>query len=257
MSENWGIRPVLFKFGHLSVESYPIMLSIAITIGLLIYLLQMKRDGVKNSNALYLVIFALVGGTIGSKIPIILLYWDEFNQKPYPIEALLSGKTILGGLIGGMVSVFLAKKLFKIKDRMGNYIAIPVVISMAIGRVGCFLRGCCYGKPTHLPWGVDFGDHIMRHPTQLYEMLFDICLAIYLIIRKKKGVKPGTLFRIFLNCYMSFRFFIEFIRVEKVFWMGLTDFQLLCVVSLIYINRREIINFFRREKVVKNGATKE
>jgi len=249
LNENWGLKPVLFHIGGFPVESYPVFVFLALVLAVLIYIYQLKTDKIKSKNALYIAIFAIVGGIIGSKIPIIIVYWKQINSDPKSLDLIMSGRTIVGGLIGGAVSTFAAKKILKINERLGNQIAIPVAAAMAIGRIGCVLRGCCYGKPTFLPWGINFGDHIQRHPTQIYEIVFDLGLMLFLIRKKGKGVKPGELFRIFLNCYLSFRFLLEFIRVEKVAFLGLTNFQLLCVVSLIYINRQLIFSLFVRKGV--------
>jgi phosphatidylglycerol:prolipoprotein diacylglycerol transferase len=179
------------------------------------------------------------------------MYWNEINSNTNSINAVLQGRTIVGGLIGGTVSILIAKRIFNIKERMGNQLAIPITVAMAIGRVGCVLRGCCYGKETHLAWGVDFGDHILRHPTQIYEIIFDIAMVIYLSIRKRKrkGVKPGQLYSIFLNGYLSFRFVLEFIRVEKVSFILFTDFQILCIFGLLFINRKHLLSIFMRREV--------
>lgn len=244
-NEAWGLKPVLFKIGEFPIESYPVMLFLALLVGIGIYLWQLKKDGIKSSNAFYIALFGIVGGTIGAKLPLIFMYWDEINSNTNSLNAVLQGRTIVGGLIGGTVSIFIAKRIFNIKERMGNQLAIPIAVAMAIGRVGCILRGCCYGKETHLVWGVDFGDHILRHPTQVYEIIFDIAMVLYLSIRKRKGVKPGQLYSIFLNGYLSFRFLLEFIRVEKVSFIVLTDFQILCIVGLLFINRKYI--FMRKE----------
>jgi len=233
------------------VEAYPVFVLLALLSGIFVYLIELRRDRIESANALYIAIFAIVGGIIGSKLPIILIYWHELNSSSNSLDVLVSGRTIVGGLIGGALGTFLAKKLFHIKERLGNQIAIPVAVGMAVGRVGCLLRGCCYGQATSLPWGIDLGDHIARHPTQLYEMLFDILLAFYLAWRKKQGVEAGELFKIFLNGYLSFRFFLEFIRVEKIGFIGLTDFQVLCVISLVYINRNLGSKLFDRKKVLK------
>jgi phosphatidylglycerol---prolipoprotein diacylglyceryl transferase len=247
-NETWGLKPVLFYIGKFPVESYPIFLLIALLTGIGFYIWQLRRDGIRSSNALYIAIFAIFGGTIGAKLPLIFIYWQELNSNPDSMNILLSGRTIVGGLIGGAAGTFLAKRMFGIKERLGNQIAIPVAISMAVGRIGCLLRGCCYGKPTLLPWGVDFGDHILRHPTQVYEIIFDLLLVAFLAWKKKQDIKPGELFRIFLNSYLSFRFILEIIRVEKVSFMGLTDFQLICIISLIYINRKELFHIIMRRK---------
>lgn len=250
MADTWGVSPILFTIGEFHVEAYPVFVFLALVTGILVYMIQLKRDHIRKSNALYIAIFAITGGAIGSKLPLIFMYWDQLNSDSANfIDILSSGRTIVGGLIGGAAGTFFAKKAFKIKERLGNQIAVPVAAGMAVGRLGCFFRGCCCGKPTILPWGIDFGDHIARHPTQIYEMIFDIVLVFFLGWRKKKGVKAGELFKIFLNCYLSFRFILEFIRIEKVSLIGLTDFQLLCVVSLIYINRQLLLQLFNRKGV--------
>lgn len=245
----WGVMPVLFEIGGHPVEAYPVFMFLALLTGFLVYLVQLRLDNIRKSNAIYIALFAIVGGTLGAKLPILIINWQLINEHPSSLVILLSGRTIVGGLLGGAVGTYIAKKLFHIKERLGNQIAIPVVLGMAVGRIGCLLKGCCYGQPTHLPWGIDFGDHILRHPTQIYEMLFDIALAYFLIERKKRGVLPGSLFKIFMNSYMSFRFVLEMIRVEKVSFLGLTDFQWLCIISLIYINRQTLMGFLKREKV--------
>ncbi|MCB2291190.1 prolipoprotein diacylglyceryl transferase [Clostridium sp. CS001] len=251
-NEAWGLKPVLFKIGEFPIESYPVMLFLALLTGILIYVWQLKKDGIKSSNAFYIALFGIVGGTIGAKLPLIFMYWNELNSNTNSINAVLQGRTIVGGLIGGTVSILIAKRLFNIKERMGNQLAIPITVAMAIGRVGCLLRGCCYGKETHLRWGIDFGDHILRHPTQIYEIIFDIVMVIYLSIRKRKGVNPGQLYSIFLNGYLSFRFLLEFIRVEKVSFIIFTDFQILCIVGLLFINRKYLLSSFKRKSSVVN-----
>ncbi len=249
----WGWRPILFEIGGFPIEAYPTFMLLALLTGLVAYVIQLRIDHVQKSNALYIAIFAIIGGTIGSKLPIIFIYWNQINANPENIAIFLSGRTIVGGLIGGALGTIVAKKMFKINERLGNQIAIPVALSMAVGRIGCLLRGCCYGQPTDLPWGIDLGDHIYRHPTQIYEIIFDVALVFFLAWRKKIGVKPGELFKVFMNAYLSFRFVLEFIRVEKVGFMGLTDFQWLCLVSLVYINRQYILKWFKRKDVSYEG----
>jgi len=247
-NESWGLKPVLFKIGDFPIESYPVILFLALLTGIGIYVWQLKRDGIKSSNAFYIALFGIVGGTIGAKLPLIFMYWEEISSSANTLNAVLQGRTIIGGLIGGSISVLIAKRIFNIKVRMGNQLAIPILVAMAIGRVGCLLRGCCYGIQTQLPWGIDFGDHILRHPTQIYEIIFDVAMVIYLSLRKRKGVKPGQLYSIFLNGYLSFRFILEFIRVEKVSFIFLTDFQILCIVGLLFINRKYLLSIFIRKE---------
>lgn len=228
---------MLFQVNGFQVESYPVFIIMALITGILLYRGQLRQERIQGWDAFYIAVFALTGGILGAKLPILMMHWQELKTAPSELASVLSGRTIVGGLVGGFAATWGGKKLFGIKERLGNQIAIPLAAAMAVGRIGCLLRGCCYGEATTLPWGVDFGDHILRHPTQAYEIGFDIILAFYLIWRKRQGVKPGELFKILLNSYLSFRFILEFIRVEPVAWWGLTVFQWLCLVSLLYINR--------------------
>ena len=87
----------------------------------------------------------------------------------------MSGKTLVGGLIGGLFAVEWTKRLIGVRRRTGDLFAIPLCAGIAIGRIGCFLGGLedgAYGVATVLPWGVDFGDGVARHPTQVYEILW-------------------------------------------------------------------------------------
>ena len=101
---------------------------------------------------------------------------------------LLGGKTIVGGLVGGLIAVESVKRLRGIRVATGDLLALPLVLGIAIGRIGCFLSGLedqSYGIATGLPWGVDFGDGIARHPTQLYEIVVLAGLGAMLIVRAR------------------------------------------------------------------------
>ena len=97
-------------------------------------------------------------------------------------------KTIVGGLLGGWAGVELAKRLMRIRHSTGDAFVFPLILGMAIGRVGCFLTGLSdntCGLPTRLPWGIDFGDGLPRHPAQLYDIVFLGLLAIALAIYER------------------------------------------------------------------------
>jgi hypothetical protein len=95
-----------------------------------------------------------------------------------PLVAVLSSKTIVGGLIGGLIAVEIVKKIAGIRTPTGDLFAIPLCVGIAVGRIGCFLTGLddgTFAVATTLPWGINFGDGIARHPTQLYEI---VCLLV-------------------------------------------------------------------------------
>jgi prolipoprotein diacylglyceryltransferase len=157
---------------------------------------------------------ALLGAALGSK----LVHWGEHLPELLAhgdALAWMGGKSIVGGLIGGTFAVELTKARMGIVERTGDVLAVPLCISMMVGRVGCFVSGLTddtYGTPTALPWGVDFGDGVARHPTQLYEIVFLGCLALVLSRRRAFGWNVGARFDAFFCGYLAFRVFVDFLK---------------------------------------------
>jgi phosphatidylglycerol---prolipoprotein diacylglyceryl transferase len=238
--ENWGIKPVLFEIGSLKISSYAFFVLLGLVVGLIVYYILAKKDKKLNENSFYILITGIVCGTLGAKIPIWIINFSLIVTNFPDINYLLSGRTITGGLIGGTLGVMYIKKKLKIKEKKGNLFAPGIAIGITIGRIGCFLAGCCYGIQTSLPFGVNFGDGILRHPTQIYEAIFMFFMFFFLLY-KKKSAKPGQLFFILMNSYFTFRFFEEFIR-EGNSYLGFTVFQFICIGGLIFIN----LNFLKK-----------
>ena len=129
--------------------------------------------------------------------------------------------------------------------------APAIALGMAIGRMGCFFTGCCYGIETKLPIGIDFGDGLLRYPTQLVEMIFCVILFGYLYYKQKtkKELEPGRLFKELVLYYFVFRFFIEFIRGTEKNIIYLSIYQIICLIGIAFcvlkIKRRK---FYERRK---------
>ena len=136
-----------------------------------------------------------------------------------------NGKTILFGLVGGYFGVELAKAILEVKVKTGDSFAVPVAAAVAVGRLACFVGGCCFGKPTSLPWGVVFHDGIRRHPTQLYEAAFHASAAVFLAWTERRGLFRLQRIKLYLIAYLVYRFFTEFIRPEPIVALGLTAYQ--------------------------------
>ncbi len=173
---------------------------------------------------------AFIGGALGAKLPFAL----GAAEGPFsPLAWLSDGKTITTGLIGAYLGVELAKWLLEIRVKTGDTFALPLACALAVGRWGCFCNGCCHGTPTDLPWGRDFlGDGVLRHPTQVYESLFhlDMAVVLWFLLRYRK--LPGQHLKLYLIAYGVYRFLSEMIRPEPVFALGLTFYQW---VSLVLI----------------------
>ncbi len=243
------MRPVLFYFNGLPISSYDVFVTLGFIVGMLVFYYQYKKkeqSGDPHEHFVNLFVAALIGGAIGAKLPIWVFNYKEIFSHTVTIATALSGKTVLGGIIGGWIAVEIEKHRLGIKKKTGNSFAPALALGEAVGRIGCFLNGCCGGIPSTLPWAMDFGDGILRHPTQLYMSAFCMALFIFLWSIKDKVERPGGLFRIYLIIYFTFRFFIEFIRTNAIFAFGLTGFQLVSIAVVLYAsllwNRLPLLN---------------
>jgi phosphatidylglycerol---prolipoprotein diacylglyceryl transferase len=242
---DWGVRPVLFHIFGLGVPAYSFFAAAGLAAGAAIYFHEAKRQKNLTEEGFFIFIGALAGGALGAKFLELAINYKYFLAHP-SMEALYSGRTIIGGLIGGTLGAMATKKLRGINERRGNLFAPAVAAGVAIGRLGCFCRGCCYGKPTGLPWGTDFGDHIARHPAQLYEAAFMALMFLYLEkVKDGPGIKPGELFGRMALGYFIFRFFIEFVRAEPPALAGLTVFQIISIGAIIYLGRERLAGLMR------------
>jgi prolipoprotein diacylglyceryltransferase len=181
----------------------------------------------------------LAGAAIGNKAAFWLQLPDQFALHwREPLTLVLGGQSITGGLVGGLIGVELAKKLAGIRASTGDAFVFPILLGIMIGRIGCFIAGLAddtYGLPTRLPWGVDFGDGVPRHPTQLYEIGF--CAALWPLLRRlqpRLAPQPGLLFKLFLSSYLLWRLAIDFIKpLPYAYPGGLSGIQWLCLLSLL------------------------
>jgi phosphatidylglycerol:prolipoprotein diacylglycerol transferase len=172
---------------------------------------------------------AFIGGVLGAKVPFVFVRGADWFGSAW----LADGKTVTTGLIGAYLGVELMKWLRGIRVKTGDAFALPLALALTVGRLGCFAHGCCYGLPTQLPWGVDFGDAIPRHPTQLYESLFHFTMALILIqvIRHDKLCTHRLKF--YLIAYGCYRFLTEYIRPEPEYACGLTYFQWVAIALVV------------------------
>lgn len=149
------------------------------------------------------------------------------------------GKSVLGSLFGGVVAAEIFKKMAKIEGSTGAYFVPSLAIGIAIGRIGCYAAGIddyTYGIETVSIFGHDFGDGVLRHPVQLYEsaaMGLFFLYSIWLYYDRKKTFE-NTVFYQFIGYYSLQRFVWEFLKPYEHLVFGLTIFQIMCLILMIY-----------------------
>jgi len=199
-------------------------------LGVVVYTILRARSGdtVDSRARLSVILGAALGAAIGAR----LLWW--IGEPGVPISGILGGKTVVGGLLGGLIGVEIAKKLRGIEQRTGDLFALPMITAMAIGRIGCFLTGPIdhtAGLPSNLPWAIAMGDNVPRHPVALYEIAFLLALIPLLRI----ATHPGGKFQLFLASYLAFRLGIDFLKpYPRPIFVGLSAIQWACVLGLVY-----------------------
>lgn len=231
-------EPILFS---VKVNIHLILEYLAFFIGFRYYIFIKKNtnDVISTNNRLSIVLGAAIGALIGSRIMGFLENPILGDLNPEIILQLLNLKTIMGGLFGGLLGVELAKKIIREKSSSGDLFTLPIILGIFIGRIGCFLSGTnefTYGKETSSFLGMNLGDGIMRHPIALYELVFLFILFIFIkyIFKRKIKYKNGDIFKLFMLLYFGFRFFIEFIKPNMFFILGLSSIQWLCIICWIY-----------------------
>jgi phosphatidylglycerol---prolipoprotein diacylglyceryl transferase len=230
--------PVYLTIGVVKVHPHPVLESIAYFVALRLALQRFRKSTVQPEQRGIVIAGGLIGGMLGAKLLAVVQHVDLLWTGQADLGMLLiSGKTIVGALLGAVFGVEVTKKILKIETATGDAFAYPLIIGTAIGRIGCFLTGLSdqtYGTPTSLPWGVDFGDRIFRHPTQLYEVVFMVGLLIFLKYRERKPYLPGDLFRFYMICYLAFRWSIDFIKPDFHPLLGMSAIQITCLFGLLY-----------------------
>lgn len=185
---------------------------------------------------------AALGALVGSRLLGLL---EQAPARHIALSQIVSpsgGKTIVGGLLGGWLSVEIAKKLKGIRTRTGDLFVVPLCIGIGVGRIGCLLAGLVddtYGTPTRLPWAVDFGDGVSRHPTQAYEILFLAALAMALHVVSRRPHEAGLRFRLFMAAYLLWRLLVDFLKPQPLVG-GLNPIQWACIggLALLIIGQR-------------------
>lgn len=238
------MHPILFEFGSITIYSYGFFVATAFLLGLAIAAWQARIKGLDYSLVPDLGFYLILGAIVGSRLLYILIHPQYFWENPlYIVQFWKGGLVFLGGAI---VSTLVALFYLHYKNQSfwswADAFSPGIAAGQAVGRIGCLMAGCCYGKICSLPWAVTFTDPntlapagIPLHPTQFYHSLAGIITFSLLLYFRKKLKYSGQLFALFLVLYGIFRFAIEFFRGDDrgfIWLMSTTQFLSLGVILL-------------------------
>jgi phosphatidylglycerol:prolipoprotein diacylglycerol transferase len=213
--------PVLIRIGPLTIHTYGFMIAAAFLLGLWLAQRQAEREGLPRDKVTDIGFYALFAGIIGSRIFFIGTDWNHFSAHPFDMIKIWEGGLVFyGGVVFAIpVAVWYARRQRLSLWQTADVWAPSIAVGHAIGRLGCFCAGCCYGVPTGLPWGVVFNNPetlairgVALHPTQLYESAAELLNFVILVMVRRKKAFHGQLFWLYVLNYAVIRAVIELFR---------------------------------------------
>jgi phosphatidylglycerol:prolipoprotein diacylglycerol transferase len=242
--------PELFRIGNFPVNTYGVLLALSFLAALLVAARLGVRDGLPRERIYDLGLWMLLAALVGSKL---LMLWTEpsYREDPshlFSLDFLRSGGVFYGGLIGAVVTGYFLVRYYGLPWwKTADAFAPGIALGQAIGRLGCFSAGCCWGKPTSAPWGVRFAPlgheitgvpiDVDLHPTQLYESAATLLIFLFLLWLHRRRRFSGQLILFYAVLYSIARFSIEFLRDDPrgdiaglTTWTGLSTSQLISLV---------------------------
>jgi phosphatidylglycerol:prolipoprotein diacylglycerol transferase len=247
--------PLIRLFGNphdgylITIHTYKVMLILGVLIGLAYAIYIIKRLGESEERMIYMTLLSVFFGIIGSRVLYVLYKFNHFIEHPHRIlEVGGGGAVFYGGFAAGLLAAIYYMKRYKLNIRKYLDVIAPAsILGQGIGRLGCFSAGCCYGKPTSLPWGVVYPAELRGltliperylgvvhlHPTQLYSALGNIVIVLVLtyMLLRKRGF-DGEVFAYGLILHSGFYFSMGFLRDAS---SQAPSFGPLAVTQIIYI----------------------
>ncbi len=220
--------PTLFRLGSFEITSFGAMVALGAALGILLLRRELLRAGLDEAKGTDIALVGVLGGLAGAKLLYVVEHWAE------PLSSTLlsrGGMSWFGGLTGGVVAGIGMVVWQRLPLMAVLAAAAPALaLGQGIGRIGCFLVGDDYGRPTGLPWGIAFPDGLPPttervHPTQLYEAAWLFVMTAVFIALRRRHVADRVVFGWYLVTAGAMRFLIEVVRVNEVVFLGLTTAQ--------------------------------
>jgi phosphatidylglycerol:prolipoprotein diacylglycerol transferase len=252
--------PSVFGIGPLTIYTYGVMLAAAYLAGLQLAIVRGRKAGLDPGRLLDLGVYIVIAALVGAKLLLLIVNFNYFRNNPGEILVLArSGGVFYGGLITATLVAFWYIRRHELPFwTTCDMFAPGIALGHVIGRLGCLMAGCCFGRQTDVPWAITFTDpfaaanvgtplNVPLHPTQLYEAGAELMILILLLVTERKGRPyPGRTFWAYMLLYAVSRFVIEFYRGdERGLLMGLSTSQFislllapLSLAMLFYLRRQ-------------------
>ena len=238
------MHPVLFNIFGLTVYTYGFFLSLAFLVGFISSTLEAKRRDLSVETAIDLTFWILLSAVIMSRLIYVLVNVGEYIHNPIRILMFWEGGLIwYGAFLGAISAAGIYSRVKGLDGWVWADVAIPfVALGQAIGRIGCLMAGCCYGKPTDLPWAIVFTEsHIAPggipiHPTQLYHSISNLMIFAFLFYRRKRATFRGELILSYVFLYSATRSILEVVRGDpRGYWFGdtVSTSQLISLIAVV------------------------
>ncbi len=233
--------PILLKIGPIVIRSYGALVALGFLAGIGLALKRAKKEDVPEDIVLDLSLYILIAGILGARLFEVVVNFSDYRDNLLSIFKIWQGGlTFYGGLILAIITavLFIRKRKLNLW-KMVDIFTPSLALGHAIGKLGCFGAGCCYGKPTNLPWRVTFTHPLSLaplgvpiHPTQLYSSIGNFVIFLLLLKLLKHKKFTGQIFASYIIMYSSFRFFVEFLRDDP---RGFVMFGLLSISQFVGI----------------------
>jgi phosphatidylglycerol---prolipoprotein diacylglyceryl transferase len=243
--------PKILDLGPVTIHTYGLLLAVAFIAGIWITSRNARNRGIHPDLIWNMGLIVIFAALVGAKVILLFSNFQYYSQNFREIFSLSTLRSP-GVYYGSLLLAIAAAALYVVKKRlpalaMADLAAPGIALGQAIGRLGCLSAGCCYGKPTTMPWGIVFRNqysydnigvplHIALHPTQIYDLIGALCLFAFLMRRLSKKHASGQIMLEYLALYSCLRFVIEFFRDDDrgfVLYGLLSTSQLIAILTIL------------------------
>jgi phosphatidylglycerol:prolipoprotein diacylglycerol transferase len=255
--------PDLFSIGPLTIHTYGLFVALGFTVGLLVMIRLGKTQGLSSQQIMDVGFIIIIWAVIGSRLTYALINFSYYMTHPIDILKIWQGGLVFSG---GLIAVVLGMSWYIRRHhlsfwKIGDLCGPAASIGESIGRIGCFMAGCCYGQPTDLKWGILFTHpqslaplNVSLHPTQIYHSLTDLIIFVVLMFLHARKKYDGQVFLWFLILHSVARLFIERFRGDNRGMIPGTDMSATQLVTILILIGAVVMLYILKSRKEKESG---